>query len=327
MIEFQSGEVKELSVELNPLSTGDWTEGITVRKIVVIPSTAYVGETIEIKVYIDYPYPLPPLPMEVKGTVYINGITLSEQWTMETYDTTLVFKYYAAIAGEFTIQAQDKLANLTVLSDITSTYYMPWGGVRMPVCTEWSNGECLAWNPVDATVSTYVVREGWWTGQLLAMAVDYTCKEYWDTKDELACVIARSLGYNRVPPLEEWVLQYGTVCPVCDGTGQVICTREMHRHCRPGEVIECPECNGIGKVLRVDLERGWRDWQKELEYHSVCGAGSCTPSIRCPYCDQKIYGPSHTRGSSWDKESFARQVLSHIENIHPNHPLTEPAWF
>jgi len=109
-----------------------------------------------------------------------------------------------------------------------------------------------------------------------------------------------------------------STCPSCGGTG-VTTQRE-----RTGR---CPECGGTGVSLRADLKNGWRDWEKFIRYFSICGAGSCIPRIYCPYCDMRIDGSPHTQGLSWDKLSFMRGVLDHIENSHPNHKLTEPAWF
>ena len=312
-------ELVEIDFQLSPVpESGGWSEGVTIRSIKIEPNLLYLGSPVKITVYIDYPL---PVPETIHATISIDGTELSGDFTT-TY-ARVVFEYTPIETGIFTVVAKDKSANFEVLPSVVSTYYMPWGGVRMPVCTEWVNGECVAWNPADAAVSNYVFYEGW---RVFVMATDYTCKEYWDTKDELASVIAVALGSGRWPLLSEWVLEYGKTCPVCNGSGKVVCTHDM-RHCLPGRIIDCRRCNGTGKVLLVDLERGWRDWQKEIDYHSVCGAGRCTPSVRCPYCDQKIYGPSHTRGLSWDKESFARVILRHIEEKHPSHPLTEPAWF
>lgn len=316
-------DTEEVAVDfqLSPVpASGGWSEGVTIRSIEIEPYLLYLGSPVKITVYVDFPL---PVPETIHATISIDGTELSGDFP--TMYARVGFEYTPITTGIFTVVAKDKSANFEVLPSVTSTYYMPWGGVRMPVCTKWDGEKCVSWDPVDAIVSGYVIAE-YWYDQLIAMATDYSCKEYWDTKDELTSVIAKGLGKPVWQPPDEWVLEYGTTCPVCNGTGKQLCTYDMHG-CMPGRLIECRNCGGTGKVLLVDLKRGWRDWQKEIDYHSVCGAGQCTPSVRCPYCDQKIYGPSHTQGLSWDTESFARTVLRHIEEKHPSHPLTEPAWF
>lgn len=349
MIEFSAGEVKELNIELSPIGVPptDWTEGITVRKIVVEPSTVYLGETVEIKIYIDYPYPLPPLPMDIQGAILIDGTKLTNLWHIEgSYDTTLLFDYVTTELGSFTVKAQDKSANFTVLQDIVATYYCPWGGERMPVCTDIiipdvepfeifgfshpggdfrysdfplgsvPSGENRAvfwvpsyydeiiaklpsaypaeWDPADADITDWVSHflSNYHGAKLTIMPIEYTCKPHWDSKDELAKTIDRivfGLGIGR-SAFAEWKDKYGITCSTC-------------------------------------IVAGITNMEKEIRYYSICGAGECTPHIYCPYCGGKIYGPSHTRGLSWDTLSFIRMVLLHIETTHPDHPLTEPAWF
>jgi hypothetical protein len=351
VIEFIEGEAKELNVALVPTGVPptDWTEGITVRKIVVNPSTAYVGETVEIKIYIDYPVPLPPLPMDIQGAIFIDGVKLTNQWHIEEiYDTTLLFEYIPTEVGNYTVKAQDKSADFTVLEDIVATYYMPWGGERMPVSIDiivpdvepfdvWGvshpGGDfrysafpynlvyypypaCRAiywvppqfdkiiarlpsaypseWDPADSNIISWVghLSTGYNGATLTIMPLEYDCKPYWESKEELAELIDRVVfghGIGRAV-FEEWKTQYGITCSGC-------------------------------------IVAGIKNIEKEIKYYSICGAGKCTPHIHCPYCGENISGPSHTRGRSWDTLSFIRTVLRHIETSHPNHPLTEPAWF
>lgn len=372
-------DAEEVAVDfqLSPVpASGGWSEGVTIRSIKIEPNLLYLGSPVKITVYIDYPL---PVPETIHATISIDGTELSGDFP--TIYARVAFEYTPIETGVFTVVAKDKSANFEVLPSVLSTYYIPWGGVRMPICTDiiipdvepfelygvsYPGGDIrysefsfvdippsdmaravfrvssrydkiaaklplaypVAWDMSDAGITEWTghIAEDYHGKVLTIMPTNYTCNEYWDDKDELASVIAGGLGSGRWPLLSEWVSEYGKACPVCNGTGQVVCTHDMHG-CMPGRLIECRNCGGTGKVLLVDLQRGWRDWQKAIDYHSVCGAGSCTPSVRCPYCDQKIYGPSHTRGLSWDKESFARVILRHIEEKHPTHSLTEPAWF
>lgn len=322
---------------LLPLSEAptEWTEGVIVQKIEVSPSTAYVGETINIDVYIQYPYPL-EVPADIYGTVLVNGESIRGEWTITFRNPTLRFQYTAISPGDFIVRAQDKSASFTVIQDIPATYYSPFGGVRMPACIQvtipdvepfdiygqkFEGGDYLVdgfsdlkvynvpqlidglqkaypsnWNPPDAVVRNWVTKYRTWYGTwfspsgagLLVMATDYDCREYWDSKEELAEMIARGLGGMGIAIPDEWKLQYGT---------------------------------------RVDLLRGLRDCVYPIRYYSLCGGGSCMPRLYCPYCDKGFDGPSHVRARPWDKESFVRSFLTHIETKHPNHPLTEPAWF
>jgi len=287
-----------------PEAPTEWTEGIEIISITVEPSLVYVGETVDIDVYIHYPHPL-ELPADIYGTVLVNGQSITGEWTITFRNPTLRFQYTATSPGDFTVRALDKSASFTVLQDIPSTYYSPFGGVRMPICTEitvphpggdyvmkgvseftaaidLSEAYPTAWAPPEAVVANWVTFQKN-THSLLIMATDYTCQEYWDSKEELARMIATGVGQIGLKMPKEWT--------------------------------------------KVDLRRGLRDWVEKIRWGSICGGGVCTPHVYCRYCDTKIYGPSYTQALPWDKVSLARKLLSHIETVHPDHPLTEPAWF
>ena len=358
-----------------PETPTEWTEGVEIISITVKPSLAYVGETVEIDVYIQYPHPL-ELPADIYGTILVNGQSITGQWTISFRNPTLRFQYTAASPGDFTVTALDKSANFKVQQAVSATYYSPFGGVRMPACIQvtipnvepfdiyqqkFEGGDYLVdgfsdlkvynvpqlieglknaypskWDPSDAVVNDWVTQYRTWYGTwfspsgaaLLVMATDYDCREWWDSKDELAKMIATGLGEMGLRIPDEWY-QYGTTCPTCDGTGQIVCTEKIriYRRCIVGEMIKCKVCDGSGKVFRIDLRRGLRDWVYPIKYTSLCGAGYCTPRLYCPYCDKGFDGPSHVRALPWDKISFVRMFLTHIEKTHPDHPLTAPAWF
>ncbi len=345
----------DLALSPVPEAPTEWTEGVEVVNIKVSPSTAYLGETIEIDVYIQYPYPM-ELPADIHGSVLVDGILISADFTITFRNPTLRFTYTPTEPGSYTVKAQDKSASFTVIQDIPATYHSPFGGTRMPICTQvtipdvepfesWGqkfeggnyvvdgfselkvinvpqlieglkNAYPSKWDPPGAEVNNWVARYRTWSGGfawpsgagLLVMATDYDCREYWDTKDELANMIARSLGGGYILIPEEWIITYGVTCPACGGTG-------------------CRICRGRGKVFMIDLERGLRDWVYPIRYYSHCGGGYCIPRLYCPYCDKGFDGPPHVRARAWDKISFVRSFLTHIETRHPNHPLTEPAWY
>jgi hypothetical protein len=91
----------------------------------------------------------------------------------------------------------------------------------------------------------------------------------------------------------------------------------------------CPTCQGLGKILLVNLSKGIRDWRASPVLESNCFQGICTYTITCPYCGLKI--KSGTIDGGWNTEekvAFIRgSFFPHIETRHPDHPLTQPAWF
>lgn len=367
-----SEESAKVEIRMAPLSEAptEWTEGVEVVKIKVEPTYAYVGEGIEIKVYIQYPDPL-PLPADIHGSVLVNGTLVSGVWTIDYRNPNLRLEYVAASPGIFTVRAQDKSAIFQVESAPTGTYYPPWGGIRMPICTEIVipdvnpfkilyidhpggdlvySGSSLTipslilrairaagsenqlyeayptkWNPAGAEVTEYArhVTIGWRDAEIMIMATNYTCQEYWGSLNELADMIAEGLGQGRMSIPPEWVEEYSSTCPVCGGAGKVQVGSKL---------LKCSTCGGTGKAFLIDLRRGWRDWVKEIKFNSICGGGMCTPRLYCPYADEHaggkdyVEGAPHTIALAWDVVSFVRQFLRHIENKHPNHPLTEQAW-
>jgi len=354
----------EILLERLPVQPDEWTEGVTVREIEVIPATLYLGNSVRIVVRVDYTQ---PIPENIHATITVDGTKLSGDFPTQF---AVSFDYTPPRIGSFTVVAQDKSAHFVVLQDVTATYFSPIGGTRMPLCTEivvpdvepfslighppHPGGDYImkgvsqfltripqvadklgdayptAWNPTDAQVNSWVARVGnvWQMFKgVLVMATDYTCKEYWPSKDELAkMIVDQAFPTIWISIPRAWKTQYGTTCPNCGGTGQIVCGEKM-RGCHPGELITCPTCGGLGKVFMVNLSSGLRDWVKDIKWHSMCGGGDCIPRVWCPYCDAEIAGPSYTQGLSYDKEALARKLLNHIETKHPSHPLTEPAWF
>lgn len=179
-----------------------------------------------------------------------------------------------------------------------------------PVMSRLHTAYPTVWDPPAAMVQTYLTnvteRDGsYMWGCLLVMATSCSCQPYWDSLEALARMIA---GRHEPRPTipDDWVLEYGTTCPTCDGTGLVPGRG-------PGTWDVCRTCNGLGKVLRIDLRRGLRDYIRYPVYATEYG-GSLY--LTCPYCSTRIYGSNRLE--------IARILLNHIIEVHPNRPLTEP---
>lgn len=339
-----------------------WTEGIQVQAVTVYPEIVYIGEEVDIKVYAQYPEPL-PLHVSINGYVTIDGLVLTGAWTITDRNPTLVLKYTPEAMGDFTIVAQDKSASLKVLSAAPGQYYNPFGGTRMPLCVDivvpgvpafsyynythpggdlvWSAlplygspksvfstrwnviesrlayGLPIAWSPSGSNVTqwvTYYISR--YTTSLVVMATAYTsCQQYWDSKDELAVMMAgKSHSAPRIP--DEWRLAYGTTCPTCGGTG-------IYDN---GRRRTCPECWGSGKTFRIDLIRGIRDWVKPIKFGTnppvYAGIKQFNYTIKCPYCNTVVELDHEQK-----KLALVELLFDHIEDRHPTHPLTSPAWF
>lgn len=345
-----------------------WTDGVTVREIEVTPSTIYLGQDVQITVYIDFADPY-HIPNTVHAIIEVDGTYLSGD-----FGTTFArceFYYTPQHTGTFTVHAQDKSAQFTVSADILGTYYSPFGGTRMPLAThivvpgvepftqhtfpEWPqfpggdyqlDGVSIfyttheevaaqmleayptAWIPFEATVDDWAratdIDGHIIKGECTIMAVQYSCPPYWNSKEELAQMMAGYSAARFVRMPTQFVLDHGETCPTCDGTGQVPCSSER---CRPGEIITCGTCKGLGKILVVSLGHGIRDWVKDPFLNVSCFQGDCRYWIDCPYCSYR-YETTH-RGSYTASErlAFCRAFLNHIENEHPTHPLTEPSGF
>jgi len=340
-----------------------WTEGVVVQEVTVSPSIVYIGNPVRIGVYINYPYPL-PLPVDIHGTVKVDGEELTGDWNIDFRNPTLYFTYTPLEVGTYTVTAQDKSATFTALQDISAAYYSPFGGTRIPLCVTmvvpnvepftpriwhepfpggnfimtnrfqyklltgntgfiedpvWgyvdvygiinfvftrdlqpvanklSGAYPTIWNPTDSFVTIwksylYVPDRTTSTRRATALmlATNYNCKNYWESKEELARMIAGgSLTF---------------------------------RPTTPSEVL-----NDLG-TTKVDLSRGIRDWTKDIAFGTnpalYTGIVYYNYTIQCPYCTQSVE-LNHKQG----KLALARLLLDHIEIEHPEHPLTEPAWF
>jgi len=326
LIEEESAKVEIVLDRLEEAPT-QWTEGVVVREIKVEPTLAYVGETVNIKVYVEYPWPEFE-GVHIDGEILIDGQVL--KGSIDAPETIMRFQYLATLPGNYTILAQDKSAHFQVQQGGQGTYYSPWGNERYPIGTEM----------IIPNVNPFVIGYGapghiiyehpggdlklspWGENKFSFMLrgesgdLDYLCKIIDAIKDA-----------------GSWD-QVAEAYPIWDPEEAVIreYTKELKTwgfqiKCYYFEIratdYDCPpywySLDALAEFLGKHLEY--------MQFHQVCGAGMCTPSARCPYCGQKIIGYPHTRGAAWDQVSFARGVLARIEATHPDHPLTEPAWF
>lgn len=222
---------------------------------------------------------------------------------------------------------------------LVGTYYSPFGGRRTPICTELTipnvepfvayftshpGGDYImeghgafrvAFGPLIGTseippeieerlndaypsawdIGTVGIRPGTdWSihrsGDWLYVAAraSINCPPYWDSKEELAQVIAGLRGYDWALPL------YGTAPSGLAG---------------------------------YDVIRGIAGWERPVNWDKSGGYGILyTDWIYCPYCGGAT---GHTtREYSYSGAQYlviARKLLEHIEQEHPEHPLTEPA--
>lgn len=337
-----SEPVTNFSFELDPLPAAPtpWTEGVTVEKVRVDKPVAYAGEVVHILIDIQYAYPA-PLPADISGTVLVDGQELTEMWTIDFRNPTLSLAYTTSQVGIFTVRAQTKSTTFEVVQQVPGTYYPPHGGVRFPTCTEltvpdvavltsgrgvygqekpgWGNvfvrisdptviaglsdAYPSAWSPFEASVrqSGMLITQTPYghipnapTGKFVfTMPTDYTCPPYWASKEELANVIASShpstLGtfYNWFTELKGWLAQFGP------------------------------------KIIPFT---GWKDWVKEVGWGHDNVKEGYVITLGCPYCPEVFRGTLTIRQSE-DRLPLARKLLEHIDQNHPDHPLTAPAWF
>lgn len=361
---------------VNPAATWPgWTVDTVVYGLTVTPTVLYLGQTVNIIVDIEGPWPA-KYPMNIEASINVDGATLSKIFSIDFRNPGLLFTYTPTIVGTFTVTAQDKAATFTVLQDVAAQYYSPYGGKRMPLCTDitvpgvapfgpfpggdliWSEFRKLSlfpldaslfissiqqiisklaaatprtWEPAGATISDWVSRFAYPLNAfglsignaagLLIMATNYTCQEYWDSKEELAQMIAASLSLGSPFPVlpTDWITTYGTTCPTCGGTGKV----QIYS---TGRYQTCPTCHGLGKILRVNLLSGLRDWVNAPTFNAFEYANTpFTIQTQCPYGDMLITLTYTDDPGPAGKLDLARALIAHIETAHPDHPLTEPA--
>jgi hypothetical protein len=345
----------DLAVPHWPEVPTEWTEGVEITKIEVNPAIIYLGQTINIGISIKYPYPL-PLPADIHGSVLVDGTKLSGDWTIDFRNPTLPLHYTPTTTGEFLVRAQDKAAKFTVLQDINAPYYCPFGGTKFPVCTKLifpdiapfvygnqshpggdfilnSNNSIFGhnhkiviaklleklseaypseWKPSNSSISKWKIYTTTSTfSAFVILPLEYTCDSYWNSKSELAEMLATS-PYPLLPA--EAILELGVTCPRCNGTGIDPAPRRSNT---------CRTCRGLGKVLYMDVNRQLRDWTFPPYITASGFQGHTTANLYCPYCGFAVTFAD----TVIPRADMFSKLLNHIESTHPDHPLTEPAWF
>jgi hypothetical protein len=315
-----------LAVGLNKLDSalqlvsapGDWTEGVNIQKVIVIPSIVYLGESIDIKVYtVNCQL---AVPTTVHGTVFVNGATLTGDWKVTFQNPTLKLTYTPTQIGTFTARAHGSGAHFTVLEDTPSTYYSLFGK-RVPLCTDILIPDVAPFTFYSPKFSpTSFVHPG---GDIIWSALPVPVGPRAD-------VVYSTFSVSKVSTLRAVIAQLPKGQPLTWNPSSAV-VREWVGDYRSGSTQSTLTIT----ATEYSCQEYW-DTKKELAAHllrigiagvAICGGGYCTPQILCPYCGEWFYGPPHIQGLAWDTLSFVRNFLIHIATVHPDHPLTEPAWF
>jgi len=325
-------ESAKVEIRLDRLAEAptQWTKDVVVREIRVEPTLAYVGETVEIKVYVEYPWPEFE-GAHIDGEILIDGQVL--KGSIDAPETIMRFQYPATLPGNYTILAQDKSAHFQIEQSVHGTFYSPWGNTRYPICTEM----------VIPDVNPFILRHGT-EGRVyyehpggdlklypqgenrfsLAPKEDWLCGTSGAIKEVGSWDRVAEAYPSKWDPAEAVIREYKTEIKAPSFWPVRNC---YYIIIEPTDYT-CPpywySLEELAEALAKNLGTSRSSINALLQFHEVCGAGMCTPSVRCPYCDQKITGGPHTRGLAWDKVSFVRGVLSTIAKRHPEHPLTEP---
>jgi len=329
----------EILLESLPVAPTDWTEGITIRDVKVEPGQGYVGQAVDIKVYIDYPYPLPGLPVTIQGSVLVNEEKLTNQWTLDNYDTVFHFSYTPTQAGTYMVMVKDKSTTFNVAQDLPAHYYCPFGGVRIPIVTDvivpdvepftcWTGtqwyvhpGGNLRLGNICGVIycgnSLFIIDTG--TTCVPASIVSKLPNSYpleWDPPDSTIRTWA-------IHVRSEFDRHFVYIAPTSS-----VCQEYWNSKTELADVIHRLVEGGVGTG-------GWPGTSvtqgiKGLVYwpgiYTKGAQGYCDEYIVCPHCGVHI-GLSHIHGNDATKLEVARIFLEHIEAVHPDHALTKPAWF
>jgi len=165
-------------------------------------------------------------------------------------------------------------------------------------------------------------------GIIIVITDKQGCGDHWESKEALAQMIGRTI-YRGEPYYPTNPIMFPEITPVyktcwyCGGSGR--------RDCAVGRIL-CNFCYGQGYIWAFDIYKGISDWTWPPFVYSDCRWASRDQhhySVYCPYC-QGPFTTGDLGSTAWyetDNIAWARQFLQHIEDSHPTHPLTEPAWF
>ena len=320
---------------------GEWTEGVVVQSVDVVPASVYLGDPVVIRVYIQGPYPA-EYPLTISGTVHVNGETITQSFTITFRNPTLEFPYTPTAIGTFTAQAQDKSATFTVLQNESGIFYSPYGGIRIPVCTKWKLPEPILMP--NETGTGYIMTDELNVGYGVPRD-DFSIMPvgaglfYGGTAEHLEIIKAGSpLSWYPSGVISNYSItqvgRYG-ISVLAQERGSCPAywsTKEELAEMMALPILATPPFWTWGKWLDpVDVVRGLHSWNRASPYvpypwatDSIHGEYSVT--IECPYCHTKLLGPKRAIGHSVDYLPLARQMLNHIEVSHPDHPFNEAPW-
>lgn len=324
----------DLNLELQPVAEAptDWTEGIEIREIEV-PPIVYLGETAKITVRIVYLHPL-PLPADIHGTVLVDGERLTAEWHIDFRNPALDLSYTASQLGNFVAKALDKTASFTVVDNVASTYYMPYGGTRMPICTKILIPDVPACRimgtggviehpggDLEMVADPHFLRPFFWIPStyprdVLLDQAHLARPIEWGPAGADVQTWEVSLHTGTYPSIRVTPIDY--TCPTWgskEELANIICDS---RGCSDKD--DSTGCPGTG----------WLDWIIRPAYlYDVWLGGPGVGQrkrrgLTCPYCGKELWGGYVDRVKPEYYLARARALLQHVETSHPDHPLTEP---
>lgn len=124
--------IQSINLEMPPLPPGPpgWSDGVEVQSVAADPPIVYLGQTVQIKVYIQYGIHNPdayPVPATICGTVRVNGQELTGEFNIDYRNPTLAFPFTPSSIGIFMAVAQDKSTTFEVKPEVPGLYYSPYG--------------------------------------------------------------------------------------------------------------------------------------------------------------------------------------------------------
>lgn len=242
----------------------------------------------------------------------------------------------------------------------TGEFYLPFGGIRLAVCTTWKPATPITRVHMDGDIATYNTLpepdpgEGISPTYQTKYAPIYGCFDTPNLKSDPATpedynslVQGEPLEWN--PPMDaiSWeVLEEPEKYRI------FVYLASYYGHCPPYWETREELAKAIGRAHLHQKVCGGAPYYSEYYYHHYLTSGIANEEkeihfghqlryanvepydyILCPYCEQRIrnYEIPFTRFSICDRTSgdliLGRKLLEHIETEHPNHPLTEPAWW
>jgi len=238
------------------------------------------------------------------------GIDNVPPFTCEAYcgeDTVYPFSndehimFYEFLGGTLKIGGLNKkIATFWLPSSFGGTYWTVDGNCKLSTPSSIQNYiaehiiEAIPtdWSPLNAIINEWKIYEVLDPGRkldaVLVLPIQFSCQPYWDTKEEL--IEAAVADYCHCG-----VFHDGS--PVTPGLKTDFGAPNCYYVCKGVHDMVKPISMGYSGAIQADY-------------------------IDCPYCGKRLIFST----DSTERERV-RSLLEHIEGSHPNHPLTEPAWF